>query len=77
MIVTPRQARLALLGAGKLADIETAIAALDNPTKTAVQIEWEYARTIERTSAWVIAMTQALNMTEEEIDTLFEIATQL
>jgi hypothetical protein len=77
MVVTPRQARLALLGAGKLADIETAIAALDEPTKAAVQIEWEYAVSIERTSSWVVAMTQALGMTDAEVDDLFDQAAQI
>lgn len=77
MVVTPRQARLALLGAGKLADIETAIAALDEPTKSAVSIEWEYAVSIERSSSWVVAMTQALGMTDEQVDQLFEQAAQI
>lgn len=77
MVVTPRQARLALLSVGKLADIDTAISALDEPTKLAVQIEWEYATTIERNSPWVISMTESLGMTELEIDLLFEMAKEL
>lgn len=74
MVVTPRQARLALLGAGKLGDIEAAIAALDEPTKTQVTIEWEYAVSIERNSPWVQAMTQSLGMTDVEVDSLFDLA---
>lgn len=77
MIVTPRQARLALLGAGKLADIDAAIELLEEPTKTAVKIEWEYAIQIERMSSWVQAMTLALGMTDEEVDALFELAATL
>lgn len=77
MVVTPRQARLALLGAGKLADIETAIEGLEEPTKTAVKIEWEYAGSIERMSSWVQAMTLALAMTDEQVDQLFEQAATL
>lgn len=72
MVVTPRQARLALLSVGKLGDIETAIAALEEPTKTQVTIEWEYAVSVERNSTWVIAMTQALGMTDVEVDALFD-----
>lgn len=77
MVVTPRQARLALLGAGQLANIDAAIAALDEPTKSAVEIEWEYAVSVERTSPWVQAMTKALGMTDEQTDQLFEAAAQL
>jgi hypothetical protein len=77
MVVTPRQARLALLGSGQLASIETAIAALEEPTKSAVEIEWEYAVSIERTSTWVVAMTDALGMTPEQVDQLFETAATL
>jgi hypothetical protein len=77
MVVTPRQARLALLGAGQLANIEAAITALEEPTKSAVEIEWEYAVQIERTSPWVQAMTAALGMTDEQTDQLFEAAAQL
>jgi hypothetical protein len=77
MSVSPRQARLALLSAGKLSNVETAINALDANTKAAVQIEWEYATKIERTSPWVQSMTTALGMTDAEVDTLFEFATNL
>jgi hypothetical protein len=72
MVVTPRQARLALLGAGQLANIDAAIATLEEPTKSFVEIEWEYAVSIERMSPWVIAMTESLGMTAEEVDQLFE-----
>lgn len=74
MIVSPRQARLALFSVDKLADVDAAIAALDEPTKSQVTIEWEYATTIERLSPWVIAMTGALGMSEAETDALFELA---
>ena len=77
MIVTPRQARLALLGAGQLANIDAAIELLEEPTKSAVQIEWEYAVSIERMSPWVQAMTSALGMTDEQVDQLFEMAATL
>jgi hypothetical protein len=77
MVVTPRQARLALLGAGQLANIDAAIAALEEPVKSAVLIEWEYATKIERVSPWVQSMTTALGMTDAEVDTLFEAAATL
>lgn len=77
MVVTPRQARLALLGAGLLSNIETAIAAMDDPAKTAVTIEWEYATTIERSSQWVSSLATALSLTDEQLDNLFEVAKTL
>lgn len=77
MIVTPRQARLALLSAGHISNIDIAIDALEEPTKSAVKIEWEYAVQIERISPWVQAMTTALSMTDEQVDELFDAAAQL
>jgi hypothetical protein len=38
-----RQARLALLGAGKLTAITAAMNALPEPTKSAALITWEYS----------------------------------
>lgn len=77
MIVSPRQARLALLSVDKLADVEAAIAALDEPTKSQVTIEWKHATTIERLSPWVVSMTGALGMSEAETDALFDLAESL
>ena len=77
MVVTPRQARLALLGAGLLDQIEAGIAALPEPTKTAVTIEWEYATHVDRNSQWVGALAQALQLTDEQLDQLFEVAATL
>ena len=74
MVVTARQARLALLDASLLSQVDVAIQAMPEPDKTQVSIEWEYATEIERTSPWVIAMGQALNLSETELDALFEVA---
>jgi len=71
MVVSPRQARLALNAAGLLANVETAIEAMSDPEKTVVRLEWEYATQIERTSAWVVSMGTALGLTELELDQLF------
>lgn len=77
MIVTMRQARLALLQQGLLANVEAAIASMSEPDKSAVTIEWEYASTVERLSSWVIAMTTALGLTDEQMDDLFVLAETL
>lgn len=69
--VTMRQARLALLGAGLLSQVDAAIASLPGPQKESAQIEWEYAAVVQRNSGLVPAMAQALGMTEAQIDDLF------
>ena len=75
--VSMRQARLALLQAGQLASVEAAIAALPEPQRSAIQIEWEYAHVVDRASPWMTAMGAALGLTETDLDGLFELALTL
>ena len=77
MKVTMRQARLALLQQNLLSQVETAIAAMQEPEKSQVSIEWEYASTVERTSPWIGTMGTALGLTEEQLDDLFVLAATL
>ena len=77
MVVTMRQARLALSQAGKLTMVNDAIAVMEEPDKTTVSIEWEYGSTVERVSPWIDTMATALGMTGEEMDALFELAATL
>ena len=65
--VTMRQARLALLGAGLLDAVQTAITSAG----PAAKIEWEYAAEVQRSSGLVPAMATALGMTAAQIDALF------
>jgi hypothetical protein len=69
--VTMRQARLALLAAGKLAAVGAAIGALPSPKKDAAQIEWEYAATVDRTSTLTELLATALSLSASQIDALF------
>lgn len=71
--VSPYQARQALHAAGLLDAIEAAIATADR----SVQIAWEYALTIERTSPLIATMTPALGLTEQQVDDLFRAAAQI
>lgn len=71
--VTMRQARLALLAAGLLDDVNDAI----QSAGTEEQIEWEYAQTVERDSALVQAMSGALSLSDERLNELFEQAAAL
>lgn len=69
--VTMRQARLALLDAGLLDTITTAINALEEPQKSKVQIEWEYSAVVERHSPLVQQMGLSLGLTDQQLDNLF------
>lgn len=74
---TRRQGRLALLGVGKLDLVESAIAAIEDPTeRMAAQIEYE-ADTWERDNAFLQAMWQQIGGTEEGLDDLFRLAVTL
>lgn len=69
--VTMRQARLALLGAGRLADVAAAINSLPSPQKEAAQIEWEYSQEVQRDKPLVLALAPALGLSESQLDALF------
>jgi len=70
--VTMRQARLALLGIGLLDDVDAAIAAIPDPVqRTAAEIEWEYAQTVDRNSPFTQQMAVGLSLTAEQLDALF------
>lgn len=72
--VTMRQARLALLEAGKLAAVNAAIAAMPSPQKEAAQIEWEFAATVDRDSPFLQGLAPALQLDEVQLDALFMLA---
>ena len=65
--VTMRQARLALLSAGLLDDVEMVIAAAGR----AAQLEWEYAAVVDRSNLAVAAVQQQESLTDAQIDDLF------
>ena len=71
--VTMRQARLALLSAGLLDDVEMVIAAAGR----AAQLEWEYAAVVDRSNPAVAAVQQQQGLTDVQIDDLFREAAKL
>ena len=71
--VTMRQARLALLSAGLLDDVEAVISAAGR----AAQLEWEYAAVVDRSNPAVAAVQQQQGMTDAQIDDLFREAAKL
>lgn len=76
--VAMRQARLALLGAGLLGQVSSAIAAIPDATaRAAAEIEWEYATEVRRDSPWVLQLSAALGLDAEQLDALFAHAATL
>lgn len=65
---TPFQGRMALADAGLLSGVEAAVAQADEKTKVA----WEYALEWKRMSPLIATLATALNITDEQIDTLFK-----
>lgn len=76
-LVTMRQARLALLAAGLLDDVNAALAAAPGTEGAAARIEWEYSNIIDRDSPLVAAFAAALALTEAQLDALFAQAATL
>lgn len=72
-VVSPRQMKLAMLGAGLLDSVETFVASQD---KT-VQISWEYATEYVRSDPLLNQMAAAFNMTSDQVDDLFRSAATL
>lgn len=72
-VVSMRQARLALLAAGLLDDVEAAIAA----GPQAARIEWEYATEVQRDYGLVLQLAPALGLTDRQLDDLFVAAASL
>ena len=71
--VTMRQARIALLSAGLLDDVEMVITAAGR----AAQLEWEYAAVVDRSNPAVAAVQQQKALTDAQIDDLFREAAKL
>lgn len=71
--VTMRQARLALLNAGLLDDVEAVIAAAGREA----QLEWEYAAAVDRSNPAVATVQQQEALTDAQIDDLFREAAKL
>ena len=76
-VVTMRQARLALLGAGLLAQVDAAIDALPEPQKSAARIEWDYSSEVHRNHPFVQQLGHALGLNDEQLDALFTQAATL
>lgn len=75
--ISMRQARLALLNAGILANVETAIAGMKSPQRGQAQIEWQYTSEVFRDNPLIIGMATQLGINSDQIDQLFIDASKL
>ena len=73
MVITPFQARAALIQAGLMPQVETLMAQADPIAKAA----WEYATEFRRTSPTLQAMAAGLGLTDEQLDALFDQASTI
>jgi len=65
-MLTPRQARLALIAVGLLDEVDTLLAG-----NKAMQIWWEYSLDIQRNHEHIVTMGGALGLAETQLDDLF------
>lgn len=72
--VSPRQARLALLGAGLLSTVENILTTIPSPQGDAARIDWEYATEFRRDSALITEIAPLIGINDEQIDDLFRVA---
>ena len=70
--ITMRQARLYLLSAGLLSQVDSIVS-----QNEAWKIEWEYATDVVKNSPLVVALANQLNLSAEAIDTMFNEASKL
>jgi len=77
--LTARQLRLGLIDAGmSIAQVEAAIAAIEDVTeREKAQIEWEYATQFLRTHPLIDQIGAALELTPEQIGTMWQAASGL
>jgi hypothetical protein len=74
MIVTPYQAKVVLLDAGQLDEVEAAVAASTDPK---VKLAWTNAIQYQRLSPLVEEMQKAIGWSDADLDLLFEAAQKI
>lgn len=72
-VVGMRQARLALLYAGLLDDVDAVVAAADR----AAQIEWEFSQTVKRDHPLIAIVQAQQGLSDAQVDALFIEASKL
>jgi len=77
MAVTMRQARRALLQAGYLEGVQSAIDTLPEPERSEANVDWQTAQEVERNWPFVLTLGQGLGLSDTDLDDLFELAATL
>ena len=72
-----RQIRLALLELGKLAEVQAFVEGLQEPMKTKVLIEWEYATEVKKNNPTIQELYKQMGWTEEQLDEVFVVASKI
>lgn len=75
--VTMRQARLALLAAGLLDDVESLLQNMEGTEGQAARIEWDYSSEVHRHKPFVMTLGSQLGLNDEQLDALFITASQI
>lgn len=75
--ITNRQIKLILHRNGLLQKLDNAINEMDEPEKTEFKIEWEYSDKFKRQSKLIDKVKLMLNLTNVEVDQLFEEALKI
>jgi hypothetical protein len=76
-VISARQLRLWLHGAGLLEQIPSLIAALPEPQRTTAHIEWEFSTDFQREHPLVLQLGSALGMTSTDMDLAWQQAAGL
>lgn len=76
--ITLRQTKLILNQMGLLSSVEAYINSIeDEQLKATAKIEWEYANEVERSNPLISTLQTGLNLSDEQVDTMFEKASLL
>lgn len=76
--ITLRQTKLILNQMGLLPQVESYISSIeDEQLRATAKIEWEYANDVERTNPLVAILQTGLNLSDEQVDNMFEQASKL
>ncbi|CUU81790.1 Uncharacterised protein [Campylobacter hyointestinalis subsp. hyointestinalis] len=76
--ITLRQTKLILNQIGLLSWVEAYINSIeDEQLRATAKIEWEYANDVERTNPLIATLQTGLNLSDEQVDTMFEQASKL
>lgn len=77
LVVTMRQARIALLNAGLLQAVNASIAAMPGTDGEKARIDWEFSQYVERNWQLVSLLAIDLGLSPVQVDDLFVAASKL